>query len=311
MKLKEQIKNYYFQHFDELPQDKQFHYATRLAAWEGEPRAYDSLRSSRDFIIPPNRPLTEVIDELLQQQPHKAINAFDTRKPFFDKYSGLYGIHSALFRVRHLKAVYGLDARPALFDSVSKQQLDELAGRLMSDPEALKILSTYAINYLYLYKVILLGEKDYIDLKSIIALRDGYDLSDPKHIQLLIYLYTHCVIGASNFYTQELPAVQLEDYVEMIRILEPLIKKNFGDINLDNKLEFLVCARICGLETELFERTYEECARSLSPKGVFLIDTHNKNAQADRVTLDKSEHRNVLFIMSCTPYVPHGTLIEH
>jgi hypothetical protein len=310
MQLKEQVKNYFFAHLDELPPDKRFHYATRLAAWEGEPRAYDLLKASRDYIIPSDKSLPSAIGELLQMQPHKGINNFDARKSFFDKYPDLYGTHSALFRVRHLKAVYGVDALPVLFDKVGKQRLDELADQLMSDPETLKTLSTYAINYLYLYKEILSGEKNYIDLKSIIALKDGYDPTNPKHIQLLIYLYTHCVIGASNFYIQELPDAEREDYVSMIKTLEPLIDERFDDINLDNKLEFLVCARICGVETALFERVYEECAKSISPSGDFLIDRHNKNAQVGRVTLDKSEHRNVLFIMSCSPYKPHQTLVQ-
>jgi SAM-dependent methyltransferase len=311
MKLQEQIKNYYFEHLDELSPDKRFHYATRLAAWEGEAISYDLLKSLQDYVMPADKPLDTVIGELLKQQPHKGINAYGARKPFFDKYSGLYGIHSALFRVRHLKAVYGVDTLPVLFARVGKRRLDELAGQLMSDPEALKNLSTYAINYLYLYKDILLDEKDYIDVKSIIALKDGYDLANPKHIQLLIYLYTHCVIGASNFYTQELPAARREDYADMIKILEPLVSERFDEINLDNKLEFLVCAQICGIGTNISERIYQECAQSLSPNGDFLIDTHNKNAQADRVTPDKSEHRNVLFIMSCSPYEPHSTLVQN
>ena len=310
MDLSEQIKNYYFDRIGELPQDKRFHYASRLAAWEGEPRAYRLLRALRGYIIPSDKTLEAAIDELLRQQPHKGINSYEARKPLFEKYPDLYGIHSALFRVRHLRAIYGVDALPILLNLAGKQRLDELADQLIADEQALKTLSTYAVNFLYLYKVVLLGQDDYIDLKSIIELKAGYDLSDPKQIQLLIYLYTHCVIGASNFYTRKLSAAQRGDYVSMVRILEPLIKERFDDINLDNKLEFLVCARICEAETELFEKIYQECAQSLSPNGDFLVDRHNKNAQADRVTLDRSEHRNVLFIMSCSPYNPRSALAQ-
>jgi hypothetical protein len=152
MSLSQEIKQYYFERLGELPPDKRFHYASRLAAWEGEARAYSVLRQLRSYIISADKPLQAVISEILRQQPHKGINAYETRKPFFDKYSGLYGIHSALFRVRHLKAVYGIDALPALFDEIGKQRLDELADKLMTDKAALKTLSTYAVNYLYLYK---------------------------------------------------------------------------------------------------------------------------------------------------------------
>ena len=96
----------------------------------------------------------------------------------------------------------------------------------------------------------------------------------------------------------------------MLDTLEDLIDNNFDKINLDNKLEFLVCARICHYESNLFKRIYEECEKSISPEGIFIIDRHNQNVQKDRSNFTSSEHRNVLFIMSTTEYLPHSTLIR-
>jgi hypothetical protein len=308
MNLSEQIKNYYFERLDELPQDKQFHFASRTAAWLGDDRSFQALNRLKDYIAPEGE-LEKVILDLLATKSHKGINAYEARLPYFNKYPDLYGIHSTLFRVRHLKSVYGIDAKDILFRNVGRDHLDQLATEIMTDPDALSVLSTYAINFLYLYKYILLEDRDYIDLDSITALKDCYRQDEPHQKQLLIYLYTHCVIGASNFYTQELPKQDISKYQRMLDILEPMIIKRFEYINLDNKLEFLVSARIAGFKTRLDGKIYEECERSLSPHGCFLIDLHNKNAQKDRVSFDKSEHRNVLFLMSCSPFSPHSTLI--
>jgi len=95
----------------------------------------------------------------------------------------------------------------------------------------------------------------------------------------------------------------------MLEELEPLIEANFTTINLDNKLEFLVCSRICDFKSDLFDRIYDECERSVSDAGTFVIDVHNENIQESRNDFVSSEHRNVLYIMSTSTYTPHSTLV--
>jgi hypothetical protein len=90
----------------------------------------------------------------------------------------------------------------------------------------------------------------------------------------------------------------------MLRRLETVIRKQFDMINLDNKLEFLVCCRILNYETDLFDRIYRECEGSISPHGTYLVDTLNSSKNTTKASLDGSEHRNVLFIMSTEPYSP-------
>jgi len=237
------------------------------------------------------------------------INANNLRQPFFQKYPLLYGVHSALFRVRHLMYVYGVDGRSSLFSCVSQHELDRIASDLLSDDDATRALSTYAVNFLYLYKAIVLQQKECLDPKHFIGLSNGYDLTNNKHLQLLIYLFTHCIIGESNFYVERLPAFKLDSFRQMLSILEAVIDKNFADINLDNKLEFLVCCRICGVDSPLFAKIYSECENSVSSEGCFLVDKHNANPQSKKATFESSEHRNVLFIMSNSEYSPHSTLI--
>lgn len=311
MHLSENISDYYFAHMDQLDADKRFHYCTRLAAWNGDARALEYLRHCRPYYVPePCTPaaLQDSLRSLVATPPGSPANAQTLRDTYFHKYPDLRGIDFALFRVRHLKEVYGVDARPALFELYPRRKLLELKNTLFADDEAVRILSTYAINYAYLLERVMLEHDgpEPIDLEKIYRLGDGYDITDPQHRQLFIYLYTHAVIGETNFYVRTIPEPLLPAYTKMLARLEAIIEEHFADINLDNKLEFLVCCRIAGYATALFDRVYEECGKSLSDSGTFLVDQHNSQGQLDRTTLSASEHRNVLFIMSSSDFTPHS-----
>lgn len=308
MILSSQIKKYYYNNLSNLPVDKQFHFATRMAAWYGDAQALDLLRSLRATIVETND-LTETFARIISTPQTGRRNAHELRQPFFEKYPNLYGIHAALFRLRHLESVYGIDARPEFFIASNKDELDALYVSLSQDPQALRILSTFAINFMYLYKKIALRSSEPVHADLFLKAGAGYDLTNMLNLQLKIYLYTHCIIGDSNFYTENVPAANLSTYRVMLSELEQLISENFDSINLDNKLEFLVSCRIVRFESNLYDRIDEECQKSLSPEGDFVIDMHNKNLQEDKTSFDKSEHRNVLYIMSASPYNPHATVV--
>jgi len=309
MELAKQVYDYYLNNLSRLDDDKTFHFASRMAAWTGDPRALDLMKKSRDYIVQPDNDLKDVIAELVNRPQTGRRNAHELRQPFFDKYPRLYGAHLALFRVRHLESAYGIDARPALFASISESELKELEEALINDDEALKILSTFAINYCYLLERVIEKNEQALPIERFLDIGNMYDTSQIENLQLLIYLYTHCIIGESNFYTRKIDEEKLPIYRHMLSRLEPLVDGDYDKINLDNKLEFLVCARICKFESSLFDRVYRECDKSISPDGMFVIDIHNQNVQADRNDFLRSEHRNVLFIMSTTEYDPHSILV--
>jgi hypothetical protein len=310
MQLANDVYHYYFTNRNQLSDDKLFHFATRTAAWLGRDESYELLRQSTPYIVQPGRSIYEVVADVYNTPQTGRRNAHELRQPFFEKYPKLYGAHLALFRVRHLQEVYGIDAREALFAAISKEELLKLRDQLLADTDALKILSTFAINFCYLLERVVLKNPTSLPLESFLELGNTYDTSSKEQAQLLMYFYTHCIIGESNFYVKKIPTETLPIYLEMLKRIEPLLEANYTDINLDNKLEFLVCARICGFETPLFDRIYTECHESISHEGTFLVDIHNSNAQEDRNDFVKSEHRNVLFIMSTEPYKPHSTLIS-
>lgn len=309
MNLAPEIKQYYFENLGSLSEDKRFHLASRLAAWDADPQAYELLIKLRHYLLPKNISLEELFNNIVTKPHVRRRIAHSLRQPYFEKYPELLGLYSALFRARHLKAVWGVDAREALFRVVPNARFEELYNQLMADPGALRVLSTVGINYIYLYKN-LIGQRDLVDPALFVDIACGYELSDPTNIQLLIYLYTHSIIGETNFYTEAVSSKHRVLFTKMLNKLEGIITKRFEDINLDNKLEFLVCCRICEINSPLFTKIYDECQRSISPEGHFLIDRHNKNTRTSRSSLNSSEHRNVLFIMSSSPFNPHLTLVS-
>ncbi len=299
MKLAKEVRQFYLDNFDKLPFDKQFHFVSRLATWSGDSDCLTHLTNFKNVLAPLNQSIKDDLVAIMFNLPDIPINAAEERAPYFVKYGELRGLMLALFRVRHLLSIYEIDARQDLLSIKSYSELHELSQTLSKDEEALRILSTYAINYLYLVEHILYNfNTDVISAEKLYALGDTYNLANKHEVMLLIYLYTHCIIGESNFYDQPVSPIRNSSYQKMIKRLELVISNNFTDINLDNKLEFLVCCRITNFETDLFDRVYEECSESVSPEGTFLIDKLNTAEQKNKTSFAASEHRNVLFIMS-------------
>lgn len=307
MQLANDISDYYKKHFGDISSDKQFHFATRLGAWNSDSFCLHALEERADIARGGDlEAIKKDLKDLIDNPPKAKINAASTRERYFATYPELRGRMLALFRVRHLLAHYSIDARAVLLEVCPFDELAALSKALVEDDEALKILSTYAINYIYLLHFVLFPEQPEPAgiAEKIYGLGDSYDLSSPEQIQLLIYLYTHCIIGEANFYAR--PVERDRDvYIAMLEKLNQIIGQNFDKINLDNKLEFLVCARIMGFKTPLFDRIYNECEGSISREGTFVVDRLNSFSQSNKTSLSDSEHRNVLLIMSATRY-PHA-----
>jgi hypothetical protein len=304
--LSNNILDYYWRHFNDLPFNKQFHLASRLYLWNQDAKAREKLAELRaNFTAQddPARALDELITIARNSPTYGSKNAAELRRPYFEEYPQLKIYVTTLFRITFLKQIYNIDARQLFYQHFAKVEVEAFATRLLSDPRALAILSTHAVNFLYLYSRVILEDDSYFD--SALFLEVGgsqYDTSDRLHLQLLIYLYTHCIIGESKFYYRALP--DTETYVTMIRQLETLIDEQFEAINLDNKFEFLVCAKLIGISSRLQDRIYDEARQSVSDTGLFLVDRHNSNPQPVNVTLVTSEHRNALFIMSTLGFKP-------
>jgi hypothetical protein len=307
MHLAENIHDYYMAHLGDLTEEKQFHLCSRLAIWSKDEQALAWLQDYKKPYVPDpctKALLQAILQKLVDNPPEMPANAAALRTAYFEQYSWVRGLELALFRVRHWLEVYDVDARPALFEIVSRRQLLAYKEELLQDEEAMRMLSTYAINYIYLLERVILEHTDNeaIDTAQLLAIGDGYRTDDILHLQLLVYYYTHCIIGESNFYARDIPPLLLPVYLGMLQRLDAVIDEHFESLSLDTKLEFLVCARLCGYEAEVESDIISECSQSVSFEGTFLVDTHNAFAGRDsKKTFSASEHRNVLFVMASTP----------
>lgn len=303
MELAKQVRQYYLDHFAELPQEKQFHFVSRLASWSNDTTCHGLLQKQKEYLMPKDKTASSVLRDIIENPPSAKINAAHERAPYFTKYPELRGRMLALFRVRHMLALYNTDIRQELVDLVPYQELHAMSEHLMADEAAVQTLSTYAVNYLYLVEDILFNYGDVtLDPNALLKFGKSYDTDNPNQLLLLTYLFTHCIIGESNFYVSPIKPERRATYNKMLAHLDGIISRHFDNINLDNKLEFLVCCRILSHDTKLFERIYDECQQSVSSEGTFLVDTLNSAQQSQKTSFIDSEHRNVLFVMSSLAY---------
>lgn len=305
--LQDAVEAYFWQHFDTLAPATQFHFANRLAVWKQDRKALEKLQDLRPQFAP-NSPdeLRAILEACLAEQPSTATASYEQRLPYFQKYPQLYGYHQALFRVRHLDVLYSIDATSTLKELVPTVAVQKLADALLGDTEALSTLSTMAVNFLYLAQRYILDDFA-LDPALFMSLKERYDTSDPDELRLLIYLLTHCIIGASNYYAEPIPAQDQETYMSMLLYLETVMSDQLQNLSLDTKLEFLVCCKILGYTTALQQPIYEECVTSVSPDGTFIVDTHNVFAERRiKRGFAESEHRNVLFILNGSDFTPQN-----
>jgi hypothetical protein len=298
------------EHITDLPADKQFHFASRLYLWNKDAACKKILDELRPWFAHDDNPaaaLQDVAAEAAASPVHGSKNAADLRRPFFERYPNLKAYVSVLFRITFLQTIYGIDCHALFYELFAKEDAEQLVQDLLADPDALRILSTHAVNFLYLYNGIIKGNTSAIGPSSFLSLREGYDLAGSIQLQLFIYLYTHCIIGESLFYYRALPTERLEIYRSMVIELEQLLETRFEDVNLDGKCEFLVSCSLVGHTSPLASLIYTEAAQSLSLEGSFLIDRHNNNPQTANITLDTAEHRNVLFILSQNAFRPSSS----
>lgn len=287
--------------------DKQFHFLSRMYLWTSESSFKDTLDVLRkEYIGISTDDIQKKLREIYARTPEHGdrMVAKEARQTYFKKYPHLESSLNLLFKNLFVHEIYGEDIRMHIHSLVSDDELLRLKSALENDPEAMRILSTHAINYLYMLDAYMDTEASKVDPEKYFRIGTSYP---ENSFELQIYFLTHCIIGASRFYSSTIKKEHLPVYTQMLTSIEKIIKNHFKSISLDNKFEFLVCAKICGYTSAVEKNILSEADQSLSPDGNFLIDTHNSKASPDeRNDFVGAEHRNVLYIMSQTPFHRHA-----
>jgi hypothetical protein len=289
----------YETNFESLSLRTQFHLSSRLYLWNREPMSRQWLEKLRPTITlsdNPNAALKALLGEVSPVLPQSA----SVRLPYLTKYPNLLSYLRILFRILFICSVYDVDERPSLFILFSQEELKNLRNNLLSDELALKWLSSFAINYLYILDLFIDDNESTLPLNKFLYIgQNEYNISDQLERQLNCYFYTHSIIGESLFYSRQIPNSKRPIYLQMLLEVQQIISQNLNNTLLDNLFEFLVCCRMLDYTSPL-EPAINLIARKCLSKSGYMLDPLKSKA----TDLRTSEHRNVLFLMSQRPYQP-------
>lgn len=270
------VEEYYKKYFDELSSDKKYHFATRMKNW--------FKTSDYDEFLTQNEPSHDLLS-ILNNNDYSHVNFYEERKPYFEKYDGLYGLEATLFRVFHLLYEYDVDLREDFLNLYGdKEKLYKLCDELRSDDGAFFALTTYVINVVSLVEELFpRGIDVYQEMleKSLSSTQD----------MMKIYLYTHIMLCESRFYHEEINK-HVDLYRQAMKSCDKIISDSFDEVSLDMKFEFLVCSRMNDYMPSTREKIRYE---ALENKDGFIKDPRKAECLN---TLNGAEHRNVLYIMS-------------
>lgn len=292
------VKQYYEKNYNYLG-SKKLHYSSRKWLWFKESIDRRRLYNLREKYFDEEK-LNELFKNYMENGEELNKSRFPTRQVYLQKYPHLKAYSRILFIYLLGKVVYEKDIKNLVSKYLSEKQIFDLQQKLLNDPDALRGLSTSAVNFLYFSENYLKKRKAKINPKYLLKVIKDYDPENEKQQRLKIYFITHCVIGATNFYSKPLKKHR-PVYLKMVKELENIIAKKYFQVTLDNKLEFLVISKICKYKSYLQEIIKNEAENSLSKMGNYIIDQLPETKKKFGNNLLSSEHRNILYLMAMFP----------
>lgn len=307
---KQLVREYYDDYVDYVP-NKKFHYYSRLYLWNGDKTAYKELKTLQaEYIGKTPDQIRKRLDKIVNNQFEPYSSRIDDRKQKMTEYKELRRYNAILFKVLFAETIYGLDIRKYVKELNLDQQMKQMYEDLKKDKKATCVIATRVINFMYLLPYYLSDDTGFTKqsisneemLDTVLGLDDLVldNTSADEKLRLKMYVMSHIIICASNFYAHK---VKDNSSRKILEIFEHELRNNYFQATLDQKLEFLVCGRLCEFYSDLKPLILNEAEYSLSSHGNYLIDTYTnaKNTPSSNDRLDKAEHRNVLYLMSSSP----------
>lgn len=282
------VKDYYYEHFYELTLEKRFHFATRM-------KNYFKTDYFNNY-LELNMPSAD-LKSILANNDYSRVKGYDLRKPLFEKYHDLYGVEATLFRIHHLLLEYNVDTRDRFKELYSIEKLYRLSDTLLDDEDALKILSSWAVNTICLTEELFPRNKNVVKYLAEFACSLDTESTDET---LFVYLCTHIIICESSFYTKDLKkAMNLKILKDLLKKSSEVITKSINTISLDACVEFLVCCNLVGVKYDEQKNMIKEICDDYKKDSPYLINYRRDKAVGSYFhTLDGAEHINALYIMS-------------
>lgn len=294
------IKDYYDKNLEYLPREKQFHFCSRMHLMTNDTRYSEKLEQLKSWYTWDADKLQNSINNILKNSTSyiaKITNNYDFRIECAAKYPLLGAYNQILYKTLFTKTIYGIDYRKHIANLLRNSDIGKYRKLLANDNSAIFALSTHAINFIYLSSW-LFDDTDSIDVTNLFTIAQNEKLENESNTILSrIYLLTHSIICKSLFYSQEI-SQHKPIYINMLKELEAIITTQYTTISLDQKCEFLVCAKMLQYKTHLQETISNEIQSSLSPHGNYIVDVFNTYKSSTKKDLTLSEHRNVLYLLS-------------
>lgn len=303
--LAKEIEREYFQNFNRLSQMSQYHLLNHLYLWNGHTESASQLPAFKSSFYGNSNLVRDRMTHLYDSAPKLPIkNAAELRLPYLKMYPSVRSSALVMLDALYANSLFGLDVRPILKE-IMPANIDSVFHKLKNDYTATFYLSTYGVNFLYLYDKYFCRANT-LKTEQILRVIATHELTSDQEFVLHCYYLTHTIINESSFYSQPLSETSVTQFREHLEIIDKcLLNSSMRDmLNLDCKLELLVCAKMCAVELTSKQAILSEAMSSVSADGTFLIDRHNKVGQYSHSDLDKSEHRNALFLMSQLEYDP-------
>jgi hypothetical protein len=294
------ILDTYASRFEELKPKAQFHLASRLHLWCREPKAEEWIELLRPKISAGGNPKQSVTN-LLKVTPAPLNVSGKFRQNYFSRFPELRMQERVLFRLLFLKSVYGFDTSAVFYEFFDAAEAKRQHDELLADADALRTLSSFGINYLYLLDRFIEGDESSLPVGQLLEIGRSYNSSDDLQRHLQCYYYTHAIIAESLFYARSISGTNKDLYMQMLLETEKLVANNFEQTTLDTKLEYLVCCRLLGQTSPLEEAIMDEVKNSVGPEG-YIVDARLNTRRAD--SLHNAKHRNVLFLLTQKPFQP-------
>lgn len=293
----EAVRDYFLQKLKFLPINQQFHFLSRIHLWSGKTRYKKEIEAIREGWWGDMENVLRDLKDINGTLPRLG-SMRSYRQEAWEKFRVIEVYNRLFFKYLFDQTIFDGKAYENLKDLVKVEEVKMWRDKLLADKNALFALSTPAVNFIYFCDRFFKEEGMAIDPKEMLAIGQSESLSNwTDDCDARIYFYTHCIIGASQFYS-ETPQHR-EVYIEMLKEVEKVLTENYASLSLDHKCEFLVCCAICQYESPLTPIIRSEAETSLSPHGTFLVNTQNTyQHRLPLQSMQLCEHSNVLALMA-------------
>ncbi|MEP7103538.1 MAG: hypothetical protein ABI721_02410 [Candidatus Dojkabacteria bacterium] len=291
------IEDFYLTNLNLLKPEKRFHLLSRLYLSTRNSKYKKLLNLYKSDLIPTN--LEEFLKELLNNNyidRHLLVEG--KRSQYLQEYPEISKYNKVFFLNFFLKQIYGIKIARIINKDLNKIQVLAYFNKLILDPDALRILSSVAVNFLFQANRYLKLNKEKKLLNIIFRIVKNIDFNRMDDIEKkqLAYMVTHTIINISDMYSNL--AINNPDMCEGLLLhLEEKMMPSIDSFTVDVLIELLVCWKLLDRKSKYEKILLEIVLNAYKSETHYLVESKYEITHAVMNDLNGSEHRNILFIL--------------